>query len=103
MPPVLEIRSETPLSEPILQLAVQMSCGIEVVRQYVLLASPIQDRATSLLTLPLVPEIQRAPIENVHGPHEFAVNRRNILRPSQNGYPQNVPISDRHRRACPIV
>ena len=65
MPPVLEIRSETPLSEPILQLAVQMSCGIEVVRQYVLLASPIQDRATSLLTLPLVPEIQRAPIANV--------------------------------------
>lgn len=39
-PPVLEIRSELPLREPILQLAVQMTCGVEVSREYMLLASP---------------------------------------------------------------
>jgi pilus assembly protein FimV len=107
MPPVLEIRSETPLSEPILQLAVQMSCGIEVVRQYVLLASPIQDRATSLLTLPLVPEIQRAPIENVpraarvrsESPEHLAAEPRRLptkradKRPAPSSLPDRLTLS----------
>ncbi|WP_428828298.1 FimV family protein [Azonexus sp. IMCC34842] len=39
-PPVLEIRSDVILREPILQLAVQLSCGHEVSREYMLLASP---------------------------------------------------------------
>ena len=43
--PVLEIRSEIPLREPILQLAVQMTCGVEVSREYMLLASPLKDVA----------------------------------------------------------
>ena len=61
-PPVLEIRSDTLLHEPIMQLAVQMTCGVEVSREYVLLASPQND------TLPVVDasrperEIQRAPV-----------------------------------------
>ncbi len=38
--PVLEIRSDAPLREPILQLAVQLGCGHEVSREYILLASP---------------------------------------------------------------
>lgn len=42
-PPVLEIRSEIPLREPILQLAVQMGCGIDVSREYMLLASPVKN------------------------------------------------------------
>ncbi|MDP3540334.1 MAG: hypothetical protein Q8S26_16690 [Azonexus sp.] len=44
-PLVLEIRSDVPLSEPILELAVHIGCGQEVSRQYVLLASPVKDGA----------------------------------------------------------
>jgi len=39
-PPVLLIRSEVPLREPILQLNVQVTCGHEVTREYLLLSSP---------------------------------------------------------------
>jgi len=39
-PQVLEIRSNSPLREPVLQVAVRLGCGHEVSRQYVLLASP---------------------------------------------------------------
>ncbi|HMT81779.1 MAG TPA: hypothetical protein PKD66_15525 [Azonexus sp.] len=46
--PVLEIASDTPLREPIVQLAVQVGCGLEVSRDYILLASPQSD--TSLPT-----------------------------------------------------
>ncbi|MBL8428367.1 MAG: hypothetical protein JNJ95_00525 [Dechloromonas sp.] len=38
--PVLEVRSESPLREPIMQLSVQMGCGHEVSRSYILMASP---------------------------------------------------------------
>lgn len=38
--PVLEIRSDTPLREPIMQLAVQLACGHEISRDYILMASP---------------------------------------------------------------
>jgi len=39
--PVLEIRSDVPLREPIMQLAVQLGCGHEVSREYILMASPL--------------------------------------------------------------
>lgn len=39
-PPILEIRTDAILREPILQLAVQLGCGHEVSREYMLLASP---------------------------------------------------------------
>lgn len=39
-PALLEIRSEAPLREPIMQLAVELGCGHAVSRVYVLLASP---------------------------------------------------------------
>lgn len=38
--PVLEVRSDVPLREPIMQLAVQLGCGHEVSREYVLMGSP---------------------------------------------------------------
>ncbi|UCV18303.1 type IV pilus assembly protein FimV [Ferribacterium limneticum] len=38
--PVLEIRSDVQLREPIMQLAVQLGCGHEVSREYILMASP---------------------------------------------------------------
>jgi Tfp pilus assembly protein FimV len=42
--PVLEIRSDVPLREPIVQLAVQLTCGHELSREYVLMASPLKGR-----------------------------------------------------------
>ncbi|MBS1130450.1 MAG: hypothetical protein H6R16_1452 [Proteobacteria bacterium] len=41
--PVLEIRSEAPLREPIMQLAVQLGCGHEISRDYVVMASPARE------------------------------------------------------------
>ena len=42
-PPVLEIKSDIPLREPILQLAVNVVCGNDISRDYVILASPARD------------------------------------------------------------
>lgn len=41
--PVLEIRSEAQLREPIMQLAVQLGCGHELSRSYVVMASPARE------------------------------------------------------------
>ena len=38
--PVLEIRSDAPLREPIMQLTVLLGCGHEISRDYILMASP---------------------------------------------------------------
>lgn len=38
--PVLEIRTEVPLREPLMQMTIQLGCGHEVSRSYMLLASP---------------------------------------------------------------
>lgn len=59
-PPVLLIRSEAPLREPILQLTVQVACGHEVTREYLLLSSP-----PSSVTGPALPEavLPRQPAE----------------------------------------
>ncbi|PKO88841.1 MAG: hypothetical protein CVU16_13135 [Betaproteobacteria bacterium HGW-Betaproteobacteria-10] len=62
-PPVLEIYSETPLREPILQLAVQMTCGVEVSREYLLLVSPRKDIVSPLAEASLArlaPQLPRA-------------------------------------------
>ncbi len=39
-PSILEIRSDLPLRDPILQLSVHVGCGHEIVRNYIILASP---------------------------------------------------------------
>lgn len=39
-PPILEIRSDVPLRDPILQLSIHIACGHEMVRNYIILASP---------------------------------------------------------------
>ncbi len=50
--PVLVIRSDTPLREPILQLAVELGCGHEISREYILLASPAQERLQAVQEKP---------------------------------------------------
>ena len=62
-PPVLEIRSDILLREPIMQLAVQMTCGVEVSREYVLLASPLNDALSVVAASRPEREIQRAPVQ----------------------------------------
>lgn len=62
-PPMLEIRSDILLREPIMQLAVQMTCGVEVSREYVLLASPLNDALSVVAASRPEREIQRAPVQ----------------------------------------
>lgn len=42
-PPVLEVRSEAPLREPILQFSIHVACGNDISRDYVILASPARE------------------------------------------------------------
>lgn len=58
-PPVLEIRSESPLREPILQLAVKIGCGHEISREYMLLASPPKEHTVPAVALPSVAVAER--------------------------------------------
>lgn len=51
--PVLEIRSEAPLREPIMQLTVRLGCGHEVSRDYILMASPATVREAASLAAPV--------------------------------------------------
>lgn len=44
---VLEIRSEVPLREPIMQMRVALGCGHEISRDYVLMASPAREATAS--------------------------------------------------------
>ena len=55
-PPVLEIRSQQVIAEPIMAFAVQVSCGQEFVREYMILASPPKEKvAEQPLVLPASP------------------------------------------------
>lgn len=44
---VLEVRSEVPLREPVMQMRVLLGCGHEISRDYVLMASPARDAVVS--------------------------------------------------------
>ena len=66
---VLQIRSEVPLREPIIQIGLQLGCGHEVSRDYVLMAAPVRDamvpvapaRAESAGGEPPVNSVERRP------------------------------------------
>lgn len=47
-PPVLQIRSDTPLTDPALAVAVYVSCGHDVVREYVVLTTLPTERALQM-------------------------------------------------------
>jgi len=40
---ILEIRSDLPLREPVMQMRIQLGCGHEISRDYILMASPARD------------------------------------------------------------
>jgi predicted negative regulator of RcsB-dependent stress response len=63
-PAILEIRSDAPLRDPILQLSIHIACGHEMVRNYIILASP---EPISALTsdAPLSPGAARVPVSDL--------------------------------------
>lgn len=101
-PPILEIVSEIPLREPVLQVAVKMTCGAEMSREYVLLASPRMEvvrplaephlvREASRLVVPAMPSSrQRRPVQ------QMAVEVPRRLKPRRSeGRPVPVRMPDR--------
>lgn len=91
--PTLIVRSHAPLREPILQLAVQIGCGHEVSREYMLLASPAREQpvappaarvvATSPVAttsaMPAEPPVRKAP--RVRAPAPASVETPTQLAP----------------------
>lgn len=43
--PILEIRTDAPLRDPVMQMTIQVGCGHEISRSYMLMASPPRDGA----------------------------------------------------------
>lgn len=110
--PVLEIRSDAPLREPILQLAVQLGCGHEVSREYIVMASPlgadvpsvVSERAPAVASRPVEKQPVRRPVKvrSVAVPDDEAppslpakrVERRVEKRPASRGLPDRLLLSD---------
>lgn len=62
----VEIRSSAPLREPVLQIALQVTCGFDLSREYILLASPAKEGGTPAperrgVDAPVVAEAPRQP------------------------------------------
>lgn len=53
-PSVLEIRTETPLREPVTQIALHVGCGYELAREFTLFASPPRAGASEPVLTPVV-------------------------------------------------
>jgi hypothetical protein len=105
--PVLEIRSDVPLREPIVQLAVQLGCGHEVSREYVLMASPLgvgplpaEERRLPEAALPSERQPVRHPIRvrSIAPAADDAPprlpTRRSEKRPVARGLPDRLMLSD---------
>ncbi|NTV72346.1 MAG: hypothetical protein HGA71_19660 [Azonexaceae bacterium] len=91
--PVLEIRSDVPLREPIMQVAVQLGCGHEVSREYVLMGSPLEERQS-----PAVEPRQR---EVVTSSDRHAVQRPIRVRsvaPAASNEPSRLPTKRAEKR-----
>lgn len=100
--PVLEITSEKQMREPIMQLTVQLGCGNEISRDYILLASPANGaslpppgaRSQEIDSRPLAPVVRR-PVK-VRSVVPAAVDTPPRLAPSKAGRTQRaVPRMDR--------
>lgn len=105
--PVLEIRSETTLREPIMQLAVQLACGNEISREYVLMASPGSNAEPQLAqrrlpeVLPFAEKAPQQPPVRVRSVVPVAVEtppkmpvRRAEKRPTPRNLPDRLMLSD---------
>ncbi len=100
--PVLEVSSETPMREPIMQLAVQLGCGHEISRDYTLLASPVRGttspppapRAAEIDARTLQPAVRR-PVK-VRSTAPAAAEAPSRLAPRKlEKSPRALPMADR--------
>lgn len=105
--PVLEIRSDVPLREPIMQLSVQLGCGHEISRDYIIMASPqkterpiVAERALPEAALSSDRPIVRQPVRGgsvkpavVDASPRLPV-RRAERRPASSGFPDRLMLSD---------
>ncbi|WP_157651174.1 FimV family protein [Dechloromonas denitrificans] len=117
-PPVLLIRSEAPLREPILQLTVQVACGHEVTREYLLLSSPpssvagrslpeggsSRQRADELVSAPSprAAKARPAPVELLEAPTRL-LPRRSEKRLAPSGLPDRLLLSSGEDSAEPSL
>ena len=105
--PVLEIRSDVPLREPIMQLAVQLGCGHEVSREYILMASPlgvgqppvIEPRLPEAALPSVQAQVRRPPkVRSITPAVDDAPprlpTRRTEKRPASRGLPDRLMLSD---------
>lgn len=69
-PSVLQIATEAPLREPITQIALQVGCGLEFGKEYVLFASPVSQALPEKPTVPLLarPPVAKPPVSRVRSP-----------------------------------
>ena len=94
--PVLEIRSEVPLREPVVQMTVQIACGHEISRSYILMASPVREVVLPVRREPISDEAPAKPVERrpprVRAPQPVADEAPVRLRPSKPVRPAKVPL-----------
>ena len=96
-PPVLEIRSNTPLTDPVLAVAVFVSCGHDIVREYLVFVSPPIARASDASVPHRAPAAKSAPTTR----RQAASPRRAVAPPapasapvvSQLAEPQALPVA----------
>lgn len=97
--PVLQIRSEIPLREPILQIAVEVGCGHDVARDYMVLASPERfDLSPHQAPATLV---QTAAVTADALPQAKAPKTRSVLPVQQTDTPILAPAPKIKRAASP--
>jgi hypothetical protein len=60
VPPILEIRSDVALRDPIVQLTIHVACGHELLRNYIILASPESNEPSVSETMPPVVRAPRS-------------------------------------------
>ena len=96
-PPVLEIRSNTPLSDPVLAVAVFVSCGHDIVREYLVFVSPPTARAADASTPLRSPAAKSAPAPRRQAalPRSAAVPTAPVPVPavSQLPEPRSLPVA----------
>ena len=96
-PAVLEIRSATPLTDPVLAVAVNVSCGHDVVREYVVFASPpggrVADESSTLRAPAATPA--KAPRRLAAAPRPAAVPSPSASAPVSTRLPEpaSAPVA----------
>lgn len=85
--PVLEIRSTAILRDPVMQIGIQLGCGYEISRDYVLLAMPAQESVGG----PVLPSVVAEAVAPSIEPPPRRAGRRALPRDADNPPPRLTP------------